>query len=366
MPERCCKCVLPATIPSIEFNDTGVCTYCQGYRESVTEYDFEGKDVEFRELIEEQKKRRIERNGEYDVLVPVSGGRDSSYVALKLATDYDAKILAVNYKNPFTSAQALKNITNLSEKLGITVIEFGDTGGIHEKSFKTNMKAWLKHPDLANVSLLCLACQSIYLSIFKVAKQHGIELIVAGANPYEITGFKAESQGVDDLDQHRIRKLIAKYLKKITENLSFIKPINIIPAVKAVLSLYGDAPYLRWRYPNIAKTAYFYYFPYNEEEINTSIERIGWRKADDNPSPWRFDCEVDTVKNYIYLHLVGATEKDDLFSRYIRAGLMSREEALARLEAEGSINPEILERVLGQIDVELSQLDEALERSKKG
>jgi hypothetical protein len=361
---RCTRCVLPDTIYNIEFDENGVCNHCRGSDKAVDNYDFTGKGEEFERIIEEQRQRKIAKNLKYDVLVAVSGGRDSSYVVWKLATEYGLNVLCANYDNPFTTEQARKNIEILVEKLGLDLVRFSDKGSIHKKSFRTNLLAWMKDPELSSVGLLCLACQSLFLSVFDIAKKNDIELIIAGANPYEITGFKMEAVGVEDLDKHRIRKMVKNYSKKLIKNRGYVRLINFFPALKAALGLYGDTPYLRWRYPNLTKTAYFYFFPYNEEEIDRTLHEIGWRKAPDNPSPWRFDCEVDSIKNYIFQSLIGATEKDDMFSRYIRAGLMSREEALGRLDVEGKVNLEIVKRVLGQIGIELSQLDEALERAR--
>jgi hypothetical protein len=53
--------------------------------------------------------------------------------------------------------------------------------------------------------------------------------------------------------------------------------------------------------------------------------------------------------------VIGATEKDDLFSKNIRWGLMTREEAMNRLE-EGEVNIEIVERVLNKVQMKLSDL----------
>lgn len=361
MVRRCSKCVLPETIPGIEYDTGGVCNYCRNESDSITNYDFEGKEAEFEELLEEQRRRRVEQNLPYDVLVAVSGGRDSSYVVLKLVRDYGLEVLCANYENPFTSAQARENVRNLVERLGLDLVTVPDRFGMHLKSFRTNLKAWMKKPDLASANLLCIACQSIYMGIFDAAHRNGIQLIIAGANPYEITGFKTESQGVEDLDRNRIRKLIVNYSRKLLNNLGYIRPVNVIPAVKAALSLYGQTRFLSWRFPNVQKTALFYYFPYDEQMVMRELEEIGWKTSDDNPSPWRFDCEVDSVKNYIYEKMIGATEKDDMFSRYIRAGLMTRDQALERLEREGVVNTEIVERVLRAAGTTLSELDRALE-----
>jgi len=144
--------------------------------------------------------------------------------------------------------------------------------------------------------------------------------------------------------------------QKVARNYRFVKPCNVIPAVHTIMSLNGHTPYLRWKYPNITKDGYFWAYPYNESKINETLKDLGWRTASDNKSPWRFDCEIDSLKNYLFKRLVGATEKDDLFSKNIRAGSISREEALSRLE-EGDVNTEIVERVLNKVGMKLSELD---------
>jgi len=363
--QRCKKCVLPNTIINIDLDKNGVCSHCQKDIREVDRYNFDGKDVEFNKLIEQKKKRRIDLNLKYDVLVSISGGRDSAYVVYKLVKDYNLNVLCVHYENPFNSMQAKNNIYKITDSLGIDLVVLQDKGSIHKKSFKNNLKAWIRDPELGTVGLLCLACQSMPLGFYKVAKENNIELIVTGANPYEITSFKMDVVGVEDLDKNRVSKLIRHYSKKILRNTGYIRPVNIIPALKATVSLYGSTPYLRWKYPDIRKKSLFYHFPYNEKEIHQALDTIGWRKAPDNPSPWRFDCEVDSVKNYIYESLIGSTEKDDLFSRYIRAGLMTREDAIKRLQSEGTVNIEVVERVLNKIGVELSELDEALHKANQ-
>ena len=90
-------------------------------------------------------------------------------------------------------------------------------------------------------------------------------------------------------------------------------------------------------------------------KLNLALKNIGWEKAEDNKSPWRFDCEINALKNYLYEKLIGANEKDELFSQNIRRGLMTREEAVKRLH-EGDINIRIVERVLKKNDMNLSDL----------
>jgi len=356
--KRCSKCILPDTIPNLTFDEQGVCNRCKAHDQPLDiKYNPEG----LTRRLEQAREYRRRVGVKYDVLVPVSGGRDSSFIALDMRVNRKLDVLCVNYTNPFSSVQAGKNVEGLVKRIGADLATFTYPHQRHEKSFETNLRAWLKNPSLATMGLFCLACKPMYLEFFKMAEKHKISLIVDGSNPNEVADFKLEAQagegaGAGDL-------LSAKSLmtvgKKVLSNLDFIRPSNIMPALTTLMSINGDAPYLKLRYRHIEKTGYFYWVPYDEAAVNTALAEVGWEKAKDNNSPWRFDCEIDSLKNLLYYRLIGATEKDELFSKNIRDGMMTREEAMSRL-GEGDINMDVVERVLRMVNLTMADIDRAL------
>lgn len=358
MVKRCAKCVLPDTIPNITFDENGVCHYCNEYvqKEDVLLKGKAGRGRRLDTLIEEARIGRPQRGSKYDVLTPLSGGRDSSYVAWALTVKHNLKILCVNYDNPFSSPQARKNIDRLVNRLHLDLVTFKWPHRRHEESFKNNLKAWLKKPDLGTTGLLCLACKPFYLKFYQIAKKNNISLIIDGSNPNEATQFKAEARVGPKSNSSKSPNPVLKMARKVIQNHRYMKPCNFLPGIHTLMSLDGHTRYLEWRYPDIEKHGYFWCYPYNEKEIDEILRELGWTKANDNKSPWRFDCEIDSLKNYLFNKLVGASEKEDLFSKNIRAGLMTREEALSRLD-EGEVNLEIVERVLGRVGMELYDLD---------
>lgn len=360
MANRCTKCILPDTVPHIAFNRDGICNYCTDLDSEIERFKDKKheKEMKFLEIIEEVKRHRLIEGGKYDVLVPVSGGRDSSYILWQLAAHYKLKTLCVNYANPYSSQQAIKNVETLIKATKSELVQFKYSNHSHEKNFAANLTAWVKKPDLSSLGLMCLACKPMYLEFFKIAKKNKINLIIDGSNIFEVTTFKMEAQGGSGAKFLFSAKTITRILSKVINNIHYLKICNLSPAVRTFLSLNGTTPFLKKRYPTIKKIGYFYFFPYDERHVNETLERIGWKKAEDNNSFWRFDCEIDSVKNYVYQKTIGATEKDDLFSKYIRYGLMTREEALKRLN-EGIVNQEIVERILKTVHIYKSDLDEA-------
>lgn len=352
---RCTNCVLPDTIPNIHYNDEGVCNYCIEFerKKHYVEIDYVAKKKAWEKYIEQVNVKRKNRKSKYDILVPLSGGRDSSYVALQLSKNL--KLLCVNYENPFTSYQAKTNIKILTKRINADLVTFRYPNEIHQKSLKTNLKAWLKNPQLATTGLLCLVCKQMYLDFFRIAKKQKIDLIVDGSNPNEANTFKLEAQAGKGAKKLYSFKAFVNISLKSLRGFSYLKPCNFLPGINTIFSLNGNTPYLRWKYPKIHKIGYFYFHKYNEKKINTALKNIGWNKAIDNNSPWRFDCEIDSLKNYLYEKLIGANEKDDLFSQNIRKGMMTREEAVKRLH-EGNVNIEIVDRVLKKIEMKTSDI----------
>lgn len=365
MTKRCSKCILPETIPNIKFDEQDICNYCYEFDTEMRQFKLanEEKEKKFSKIIQQAKEEAKKNNAQYDVLVPVSGGRDSSYVLWKLATQYNLNVLCVNYANPYSSEQALKNIENLTNFTHSKLVRFSYKNKMHEKSFESNLKAWIKKPDLGSLSLICISCKPMYLEFYRIAKENKIKLIVDGSNIFEVTSFKMEAQGGRGTKSLLSNKTVSNVLKKIIENVGYFKVCNIAPAIKTFLSLNGSTPYLKFKYPNIVKIGYFYFFPYREQEVNETLKAIGWKKADENNSPWRFDCEIDSIKNYIYQRVVGATEKDDLFSKYIRYGVMKRDDAIKRLN-EGTVNSAVVTRILNNANIQIYDLDKACDKIK--
>ncbi len=358
--KRCARCILPETVPNVFFDTEGVCNCCRDFenKPDTFSYDFKANQEQFFQRVKDAKEYAIRNNSQYDVLVPLSGGRDSSYVAWKLATEYQMRVLCVNYANPYTAPQAKKNIDNLISKIGAKLTTFNYPHRIHERTLEANLKAWLKKPDLGALALICLACKPIYYEIFQIARKNKISLICDGSNIFEVTTFKTEALGAKDGGKLLTFGNIGRFVSKITENLRYIRPCNFSPAIKTVLSLHGKSQYLKWRYPEINKHGLFYIFPYNENEITNTLHQIGWKKAEESKSPWRMDCEIDMLKNYIYEKTINASQVDDLFSKNIRNGLMSRQEAIQRLE-EAEINLDVVDRILSGIGLTRLDLDKA-------
>jgi len=90
---RVCKeCLMPTTRPRVVFNDNGVCNACLNAKEKKS-IDWDARRTQFLELVEKYRAK----SGPYDCLVPWSGGKDSSAIALRLKDEFGLNPLLVTF-----------------------------------------------------------------------------------------------------------------------------------------------------------------------------------------------------------------------------------------------------------------------------
>ena len=113
--KRCTNCILPETVPFINFDKKGVCNYCLNYRKVLLK-----KISKFEDKLD--KMRRSDHG--HDSVVSFSGGRDSSYGLHLLKTKYNMNPLAVSYDWGLLSDLGRLNQSIMTSKLGIEHIWF--------------------------------------------------------------------------------------------------------------------------------------------------------------------------------------------------------------------------------------------------
>ena len=127
--------------------------------------------------------------------------------------------------------------------------------------------------------------------------------------------------------------------------------------MKMYLMASHSSPYLRRRYRDLTVVRLFDYIKWDEKEVMTTItDRLDWQQSSEVASPWRFDCRLDYVRRIMYTKTIGVSELRDLFSKMIREGQMTREEALRRLKTENIVPRNVVEDVLADLGLGLSDL----------
>lgn len=119
----CIKCILPDSRPNLVIDEVGICSACTNYKKK----PFVSREDEFEKIAAEAK----EKNRDWDCVIPVSGGKDSTWQVIK-ALEYKLKPLCVTWKTPARSSHGQRNLDNLIS-LGVDHIDFAINPKVEKK-----------------------------------------------------------------------------------------------------------------------------------------------------------------------------------------------------------------------------------------
>lgn len=173
----CKKCVFPETKPDLSFNEEGVCSACQAAEEKNKGIDWDQRAKEFHEIIEFYRKPANETG--YDCIVPVSGGKDSTYQAYFMKMVCGLNPLCVCFETTDVTELGQKNLDNLSD-MGIDVIHFKKNHVAYKKMVIEGFKRvgdemWPNHIGIFTIPVM-------------FAVKMNIPLILWGENPQQEYG----------------------------------------------------------------------------------------------------------------------------------------------------------------------------------
>ncbi len=135
LPEKvqfCARCTISNQRPRITLDEEGVCSACRYAEYKYTRVDWAKREEELRQLLKRYKRS----DGGYEVIVPVSGGKDSAFVAHDLKVKYGMNVLTVTWSPHLYTDIGFKNFQNLIQVGGLDNILGTPNGIIHRKLTK--------------------------------------------------------------------------------------------------------------------------------------------------------------------------------------------------------------------------------------
>lgn len=318
----CAHCVLPDTRPNLSIGADGVCNACKAHigRKSI---DWGARERALREVISNAKAR----SRGYDCLVPVSGGKDSTWQVVK-CLDYGLTPLAVTWKTPARTAIGQRNLDNLVS-LGVDHIDYQVNPRVEARFM---LKAFGRFGSTAIP--MHLALFNIPLSI---AVRFGISLVVWGENsafeygsPDEaLTGFRLDGMW---LQRHGVThgttatdwidgELTAKQLT------AYFGPDDDALEAQGVNAMFLGY-YLPWDPETTRATAAAHGFEYRQ-----GAARTGYYDYAD------IDDDFISLHHWMKWYKFGFTRLFDNLSLEIRNGRITREQALAIIRERGDQTP---------------------------
>jgi N-acetyl sugar amidotransferase len=177
----CTRCLYPETKPDLFFNDEGVCSACVAAEEKHNHVNWEEREKDFYKIIEHYKQKG---STGYDCIVPVSGGKDSTYQLYFMKKVCGLNPLGVCFETTAVTEIGQHNLDNLS-KMGVDVIHFKKNYDVYRKmvveSFKrVGDEMWPNHIGIFTIPVM-------------IAVKFNIPLIIWGENPQQEYGGPLES-----------------------------------------------------------------------------------------------------------------------------------------------------------------------------
>ena len=167
----CSRCIMDTTVPGIFFDGNGECNFCKIHNLEEKRYPLdELAKKKLKDMVEKIKKDG--KNKDYDCIVGVSGGTDSTY-ALYVINKLGLRPLAVHMDNGWNSESSVSNIKRALDKIDVDL----HTVVLDWEEFKDLQIAFLKAsvPDVEIPTDLV-----IYSVLFKVANEMGIKYVIDG------------------------------------------------------------------------------------------------------------------------------------------------------------------------------------------
>lgn len=343
---RCSNCVLPSTFPDIFFDEMGICNYCNTYKKI---------ELHNNEKFLEDKKIWKNGNGSNDVLVPLSGGRDSSYGLHYVKNELNLNPIAYTYDWGFVTDQARRNISRMCGEMNVEHILVAADIKAKRNNVSKNVKAWLSKPEISLVPLFMAGDKFFYKYASILQKEMDLSAIIYSLHALEVTNFKTGFADVNEKNQQEkltglsktnTFKLMFHYLTQFIKNPKYLN--STIPDTLMAFMYY----YIKGRdYYSI-----FDYIPWEEDKIISVIKnQYGWEGSSDGELSWRIGDGTAPFYNYIYLRHSGFCENDTFRSNQIREGLITREDALKNLKIENRIDPETYKWYCDTINIDAEE-----------
>ena len=334
--KTCVKCILNDQYPGLTFNEEGECSFCEKdqYFKPIGE---QALVDEFENARQTARKRKLD----YDVLVPLSGGKDSTFMLYLAARKYKLRVLAMTYDNGFLSPLALKNIQTTVKNAGAHHIFYHPDPAILKNVYRTMFRY---------TGDICGACDiGTNTSILKVSHDYKLPLIVSGVSPLENDSFVPDS--IQDVS--RFKHIMKKSGKISREEMN---KFLIYPNLNYFTQTFRK----RTGYFGRLIFPLFYIDNPPDKEMGAIIQQeLGWEDSRTSEYTKHFDCIAEPFTNYMRNQIYGYERRICQYSNMIRRGEITRDHAMKMLVDDNLWEmPANVDPVMDYLDVTKKELAE--------
>lgn len=319
----CYKCVMPDTKPDLHFDENGVCDACRSQESKNKEIDWSTREMEFLDLV-----KRYKVHPDYDCVIGVSGGKDSTFQVLKIL-EMGLNPLCVVFEPTIPTKIGRKNLENLNN-LGVDLIHIRRNPIVYKKLAKeafirTGDNEWQNHIG-------------IFTTVPKMAVSFNIPLIIWGESPQIEYGGPASSKTRNVLDRQWLEEFGGLLGNRISDM------VGVDGLTKQDLSLYSYASDEDIHRVGVTGLFLGYYFKWDLREVLKKSREHGF-SVSDRPVETTYenfenlDCYSNHLHDYLKYVKYGFGRATDNACLDVRLGYISRDEAIRLVHKYDGIPP---------------------------
>ena len=343
----CTRCCMPETQEGVTFDALGLCQACQSSEQKM-HIDWVEREKRLRAILEYAKQRA---GSNYDCIVPISGGKDSTFQLHVLTKVYGMKPLAVTFSHNWFSETGWYNLQNALEKFNVDHIMFTPNRQLVNK---------LARRSLFAIGDSCWHCHSgVGAFPLQAAVRFNIPLLVWGESIADSSGRASYFNPVTKFDRDYFTKVSAKKTPAemvgdgITEK--DLYPFEL-PSVEdcervGVFGIHlGD--YLFWD---------------DERQEEFVRDTYGWRETQVEGTFKRYksaECIMPGVHDFTCYLKRGYGRATFHASVDVRTGLLTREEGFELAKKYDAERPEVLDYYLKITGLSEKEFYETMEKHR--
>ena len=308
----CTNCVMPNTKPDLHFDDNGVCDACRSQKDKNCSINWQEREQEFLTLVKKYKK-----HPDYDCVIGVSGGKDSTFQVIKVL-ELGLKPLCVCFEPTIPTKIGRKNLNNLNN-LGVDLIHIKGDPVVYKKLAKeafirTGDNEWQNH-------------LGIFTVVPKFAVNFDIPLIIWGESPQIEYGGPASSKTRNVLDRQWLEEFGGLLGNRISDM------IGVEGLTKRDLSLYTYSSDTDVHRVGVTGLFLGYYFKWDLRSVLKKSKEFGFTVADRAVETTyenfeNLDCYSNHLHDYLKYVKYGFGRATDNACLDIRLGYISRKQGI--------------------------------------
>ncbi len=305
----CTRCVMDTTAEGITFDENGVCSFCRMFDNEIKPkwIPNNGGESKLQEILNTVKEAG--RNREYDCIIGLSGGTDSSYVTYLAKKKWGLRPLVFHVDAGWNTEIATRNIENLVKKLDIDLFTYVVDWEEMRDLQLAFLKSGVVSQDIPQDHVFCA-------TLYKYISQYNIKYVLTGYN-YATESILPSSWAYNSFDRTHVKGIHKRFgtIKLRTfPTISFLQRYLYYPFIKGVKII---------RPLN--------YIPYSKSEALKTLGReIGWGDYGTKHGESVFTKFFQT---YFLPERFGYDKRKAHLSSLILSGQITRERALKELQS---------------------------------